>query len=164
MGTIAEKLQALLNSKDAIKQALIDKGRNPSNVLSTYASEIEAIQTGMENLCGELTFSGTYATSTYFTESGCRMGCNENGDVFIILRGGTSTSYENIVFNLESAPSGITLLKTTTTTHADNSAGNHFGCCLTGVTKKINVLVDFTARNSTYDYIRADLTVSYADE
>ena len=40
MGTVAEKLQATLNSKTAIKSALTEKGKNPTDVLSTYAGLI----------------------------------------------------------------------------------------------------------------------------
>lgn len=165
MGTILEKLQAVLDSKNAIKQALINKGRNPSNILASYANEIDSIQLGIPKLYGTLSFSGTYATSEYINQSGCRMGCNENGEVFIILRAGTSTAYENIVFNLASAPAGISLLQTTTTaTSSSNTAGNHYGCCLVGVTKKINVAVALDTRNATNDYVRADLIVTYAED
>lgn len=43
MGTTADKLQAILNSKSAIKEALQDKGKEPTDVLSTYAGLIEDI-------------------------------------------------------------------------------------------------------------------------
>ena len=42
----ADKLNALVNTKADIKQALIDKGQNPSDVFSTYADNIRAIETG----------------------------------------------------------------------------------------------------------------------
>lgn len=41
MGTTAEKLQAVLNSKASIKTALQNKGLNPTDVLATYASLID---------------------------------------------------------------------------------------------------------------------------
>lgn len=43
MGTTSDKLQALLNSKSAIKSALEGKGKEPTDVLSTYAGLIEDI-------------------------------------------------------------------------------------------------------------------------
>lgn len=43
MGTTAEKLQAVLDSKSAIKEALQGKGKEPTDVLSTYAGLIEDI-------------------------------------------------------------------------------------------------------------------------
>ena len=42
----ADKLNALVQTKADIKQALIDKGQNPSDVFSTYADDIRAIETG----------------------------------------------------------------------------------------------------------------------
>lgn len=162
MGTVSEKLQAIVSSKAAIKQALIDKGRNPSDVLSTYAGEINDIVLGILNLCGTLTFTGTYASPTYFTESGCRMGCNSSGEVFLIVQGGTGSAYENVIFNLAAAPSGITMAQTPLYTNASNPIGVHYGCVLIGVTAKINIAVNFDTINSSYDYVRANLTVTYA--
>ena len=42
----AEKLQAILNSKNAIKNAINSKGGNVGDVLSTYAQAILNLQTG----------------------------------------------------------------------------------------------------------------------
>lgn len=42
----ADKLNALVQTKADIKQALIDKGQNPSDVFSSYADDIRAIETG----------------------------------------------------------------------------------------------------------------------
>ena len=162
MGTMAEKLQAVVSSKAAIKQALIDKGRNPSDVLSSYAGEINDIVLGIPNLCGALTFTGTYASATYFTELGCRMGCNSSGEVFLIVQGGTGSAYENVIFALTSAPGEITMAQTPLYTNASNATGVHYGCVLTGVTQKINIAINFDTINSSYDYVRANLTVTYA--
>lgn len=48
MGTTAEKLQKALDSKNAIKQAIIDKGGNVGDVMSEYASAIENLSTGLD--------------------------------------------------------------------------------------------------------------------
>ena len=42
----ADKLNKLITTKAAIKQALIDKGQNPSDVFSTYADDIRSITSG----------------------------------------------------------------------------------------------------------------------
>lgn len=117
----------------------------------------------MTNLCGTLSFSGTYATATYYTAAGCSIGCNSAGEVFVIVRGGTSTSYENIIFALASAPSGVTLKQSTATyTHASNNTQNHFGCVLAGVAQKVNVAIALDVINATYDSVRAYMTVTNA--
>ena len=44
MGTILEKLQAVLNSKNAIKSSLSSKGLSPTDELSTYAPLIDTLE------------------------------------------------------------------------------------------------------------------------
>lgn len=48
MSTTAEKLTLLLNTKDDIKAALLEKGQVAGNVFSTYADKIRAIETYTE--------------------------------------------------------------------------------------------------------------------
>lgn len=50
MGTIAEKLQKLVNTKEAIRQAIIGKGQNvaTSDTFASYPAKIGAIQTGTD--------------------------------------------------------------------------------------------------------------------
>lgn len=57
MGTTAQKLQKVLKSKNAIKTALANKGKNPTDVFSTYASIIN----NMADLTPEIQ---TYGIST----------------------------------------------------------------------------------------------------
>lgn len=54
----ADKLNALVQTKADIKQALIDKGQNPSDVFSTYADDIRAIETGAKLPIPKETFFG----------------------------------------------------------------------------------------------------------
>jgi hypothetical protein len=49
MSTIADKLNKALANKADIKAALIEKGRTPSDNMSTYGDEIRAIETGGSN-------------------------------------------------------------------------------------------------------------------
>lgn len=44
MGTTADKLNKLIQTKAAIKAALVEKDQNPSDVFSTYAGNIKAIK------------------------------------------------------------------------------------------------------------------------
>lgn len=47
MGTTAQKLQKVLDSKEAIKQSIINKGVSVGDVMSEYASAIDGIETGI---------------------------------------------------------------------------------------------------------------------
>ena len=58
MATIAENLQILKDSTDAIKQAIIDKGGNISGGISTWASAITGIR-GDVSAEKEFIFTGT---------------------------------------------------------------------------------------------------------
>lgn len=130
----------------------IKKGVNILNAVGTYDP----------NLCGTLTFSGTYATSTYFTQAGCYMASTANGQVIVVIQSGTSASYENVLFTIASQPASIGILTNTATPYASNATQQYFCCILTNVTQKINVAVDFNTINATYDYVNANLTITYA--
>ena len=65
--SIATKLAKLKTIKQDIKNALEEKGQTPSNVFSTYANNIRAIETGGITPSGELsiTENGTYDVTNY---------------------------------------------------------------------------------------------------
>ena len=118
---------------------------------------------------GNLTFSGTYATSTYYTSSGSFLTVDKDtGRAFITIQGGTSTSWENLYFTTTSLPSGVTMLTPPGgTTGAGFGTGGstkcYFTAVLTGVTGKINVAVSMSSQsNTSYDAIKCALTVTYA--
>lgn len=115
------------------------------------------------NLGGTLTLTGTYNTSTYVTADSCRLGCNiATGEVMLIMQGGTSTSYEQLYFTSVSLPDGVTLVAGDTPTDTSNRASDYYCCVLTGVTGVINVSVNLSAINSSYDYVTCGITAAYA--
>lgn len=69
MGTTASKLQRVLQSKSAIKQAIINKGGSVGDKMSDYASAIESIETGSTGIIptGTITYNknGLYNVSAY---------------------------------------------------------------------------------------------------
>lgn len=73
MGTTAQKLEAVLSSKVAIKEAIEAKGvQNVGDVLSEYAYKIGEIPTGsgtkygisLDNLYGNIDGNGMYTATT----------------------------------------------------------------------------------------------------
>lgn len=120
----------------------------------------------MKNLCGTLTITGSYASDTYVQASGSRMGCNEAGDVFITLKGGSSSSYGNIWFAAGTLPSGVTFAGQATSAQsylsASNAVGQYFTAILTGVTGKLNVSINMSSAETTYDSATATITATYA--
>lgn len=114
----------------------------------------------MKNLCGTLSFTGTYATSLSARTN--TWGCNDSSQVLIILQGANETGYENIRFNLASTVGSISLLSNYTSNFdTADPVGGMFGCILRDVDAPINVSIAVTTRNATYDFYQADLTVTY---
>lgn len=114
----------------------------------------------MKNLCGTLSFTGTYATSLSARTN--TWGCNGSSQVLIILQGANDTGYENIRFNLASTVGSISLLSNYTGNFdTADPVGGMFGCILQNVDAPIDVRINVSTRNATYDFYQADLTVTY---
>lgn len=64
--TLNEKLVSINDSKKAIKQALINKGQNPSDVLSTYADEIANISAGTDTSDATATINDVLSPKTFY--------------------------------------------------------------------------------------------------
>lgn len=108
---------------------------------------------------GSLTFTGTYANATYFTESGCSLAVDPvKGMAFVTIQGGSSTTYENILFNTVKVPEGVTFLQTQSST-ATGTVGRYYVAAFTGITGKINVVAEITGASGTYT--KVNLTMTY---
>ena len=110
---------------------------------------------------GSIVPTGTYATATYYNlEYGVKIGYMANGDVMISMKNGTSTAYENLYFHAASLPSGVTL-DAPSTFGTGNVKGMTFVGIISGLTGSANIAIDMSTRNSSYDYVRCDLTITY---
>lgn len=88
MGTTADKLQGVVDSKEAIRQAIIEKGVDVAvdTVLSEYATKISSIQSGGSEVIHEsFTTAGDY---TWTPPEGV-----EKIDLFIVGSGDIGNSY-----------------------------------------------------------------------
>lgn len=113
---------------------------------------------------GELTFSGSKLNSECYTEAGCSLAADPiRGMVFLTIQSGTSTSYENIYFLNVTVPDGVTFL--TTQKYGGPTGGTaqkYFTAAFTGVTGKVNVNVELSTTNTSYDYVQANVVMTYA--
>lgn len=116
-----------------------------------------------ESWANHLGFTGSYNSPTYITTSGCKLVVDKDtGYAFIILQSGNSTAYENIYFNPSTLPSGVTSLPVQTYGGPNSGAAQrYFVQVLTGIKGPIQVTVNLDQINSSYDYVRATLTVAY---
>lgn len=108
---------------------------------------------------------GTYATSTYYdTNFGVQIGYLNNTDIVLMMSGGTSTAYEDLSFDLSSAPSGITYSRDECSnyTSTDGRAGYLSVQIFRGfdISKQYNISIGMNGRNSTSDYILCDVTIT----
>lgn len=133
-----------------------------SNTLATIEAELADLNTNWAN---SLTFSGSYASATYYTEAGCSLVVDRfSRRAFLTIQSGTATGYENIYFNSSymTLPSGVTFLPTQTYGGpTSGSAQTYFTAIFTGITGPINVTVDLAYINSSYDYVRPTITMTY---
>lgn len=110
---------------------------------------------------GSIVPTGTYATEVYYNlEYGVKIGYMANGDVMISMKNGTSTAYENLYFYAASLPTGVTL-DAPSTFGTGNVVGMTFVGIISGLTGSANIAIDMSTRNSSYDYVRCDLTITY---
>ena len=60
MGTIAAKLEKLITTKDAIKQAIVEQGISvgDNDTFASYAAKIASISGGSDTFAAQLTLSG----------------------------------------------------------------------------------------------------------
>ena len=66
MSTIADRLNLLANTKTDIKNALTEKGMEPSDVFSSYADKIRAIKiTATDDGVGNVTITMRGVTAKY---------------------------------------------------------------------------------------------------
>ena len=104
--SIATKLAKLKTIKQDIKSALEEKGQTPSNVFSTYANNIRAIETGGITPSGELaiTENGTYDVTNY-ASANVNVASSGGSDINKLIDGSiteltsNATSIRNYAFN-----------------------------------------------------------------
>lgn len=116
---------------------------------------------GITPLVTSITYSGTYATSTYFRVSDCSVFYNADGRVGIVMRGGTDTSYENLLFTLvNNTGQSISLIGQSVNNYASATAGQYYIGVLTGITSPVSIAVQMNTRNSTADNVTCAINVN----
>lgn len=112
--------------------------------------------------------TGTYATATYYNlDFGAKIAYDRTGDIYIIMKGGTTTDYEYFRFVAGDVPSGVTVETTvpSSTSYVTMMPANLQVGIVHGVTGRVNMTLEMkTSGNSSYDYIDVTVNVTPLEE
>ena len=166
VGAINEVFTFAGEGKATIAAAITGAGvaANSSESWASLSSKIAQIRSAwIEPIIDNDSISpaGTYANSTYYDpDYGVKIGYCSDGNILLSMKGGTSTAYENINFELGTVPDGVTILKNSTSYGTSNPAGNLFVCVLSGISGHVTVDIIMDSVNSTHDYVTATINVT----
>ena len=134
-----------------------------SDSYQTMANNIQSIETGIKRIVANDTSivpTGTYATSTYYNTSfGVLISYAPNGDVVLTMKGGTTTTYENLYYVLDSAPDGVTM-EFVRNTGTSSTSGRIYSCVLSNIQTLVNIAIAMNSRSSSSDYTQCDITIT----
>lgn len=166
-----ENLQPELDDQDIligeIKQVIENNQLTIKSVSEFYEQRIAELEAELiemnESWAGDLSFTGQYANSAYFTIEGCSLVVDkQTGTAFVTVQGADSTTYENIYFNGHTLPEGVEALPMQIPAGNGGEKLRYHTQVLTGIKSKINVLGTMEATDGTDDYVQVSLTVTYA--
>lgn len=112
---------------------------------------------------GHITPTGSYANATYYdTTFGVKVAYGSNGDIFLIMKGGTNTNYEYLKFVADSVPEGVTVETTvpTSSSYVTAMPGLMQVGIIHGVTGKVNLSIVMDSVDATYDFTNVKVTVT----
>lgn len=165
VAAINETFTSASNGKKIIATAITGMGvaTSASDTYQTMANNIQSIETGVKRMVANDTSivpTGTYATSTYYNTSfGVLISYAPNGDVVLTMKGGTTTTYENLYYVLDSAPDGVTM-EFVRNTGTSSTSGRIYSCVLKNIQTLVNIAIAMNNRNSSSDYTRCDITIT----
>ena len=165
VAAINETFTSASNGKQIIATAITGMGvvTSASDTYQTMANNIQSIETGVKRIVANDTSivpTGTYANSTYYNVSfGVLISYAPNGEVVLTMKGGTTTSYENLYYVLDSAPPGVTMEFVRNTATA-SAAERIYSCVLKNIQTLVNIEIAMNSRNSSSDYTQCDITIT----
>lgn len=129
-------------------------------IVADSVTEVEGYNKNL--VSGELTVSGSFATSSYnYPTDGIRTAfTGSNGSIYIICQGHNTTAYENIRFTLATVPTGVSIVSQTRYNGTSTTANGLYICKITGITKPVEISIDVTGRSSSSDYYTYSITLT----
>ena len=165
VAAINETFTSASNGKQIIATAITGMGvdTSASDTYQTMANNIQSIETGVKRMVANDTSivpTGTYANNTYYNTSfGVLISYAPNGDVVLTMKGGTTTTYENLYYVLASAPDGVTM-EFVRNTGASSTKGRIYSCVLHNIQTLVNIAIVMNSINSSGDYTQCKITIT----
>lgn len=163
--TIRDTTQRMTAARDALKGKLAAAGVTPA--ADTLSAAIDAIPAAfipgrVVNSEG-LTPTGTYANATYYDVTyGVKVAYGANGDIYLVMKGGTTTAYEYLRFVADAVPEGVTVETTvpTSTSYVSLMPGMLMVGIIHGVTGNVSLALVMDAYNASYDYTDVKISIT----
>lgn len=105
-----------------------------------------------------ITTGGSYDSATY--HGNYYAAIDANGNLLVVVNGGTSTSYEAIKFAAGTLPDGATLVNQSNTTDTSATSGAAYVGIFSGITASVNIELMFDDRDGTNDYTQCTVNVT----
>lgn len=149
-----ESLSALFTAiADAIRAKT---GRTDAIVADNFPTEIANMSAGLR--VNSITTSGEYDSASY--HGGYWAAIDDNGNLLLVIEGGTSTSYESIRFMDTSLPEGVTLVNQSYYAYASITASKAYVAVFSGLTTSVDITLDFYDIYASTDYVYCGVTIA----
>ena len=149
-----ESLSALFA---AIADAIRTKtGTTGEIVADDFPAEIANIPTGLK--VKNIITTGDYDTASYHGNYWAAI--DDNGNLLLVVEGGTSTSYESIRFMDDALPDGVELVNQSYYAYASITASKAYVAVFSGLTASVDITLDFYDIYASTDYVYCGVTIT----
>ena len=107
-----------------------------------------------------ITPGGSYDGASYHGDYWAAI--DANGNLLLVVEGGTSTSYESIYFTAASVPTGVTLVDQSYYSYSSMTASKPYVAIFSGVTTSVDIALNFSGTNTSSDYVTCQVTITAA--
>ena len=143
----------------AIADAIRAKtGQTTDIVADDFPEAIAEINTGLKVKSITTTSSDTTDRDTSVYHGSYWAAIDDDGNLLLVVEGGTSTSYESIRFVDTSLPEGVTLVNQSY--YAYMTASKAYVAVFSGLTADIDITLDFYDVYASTDYVYCGVTIT----
>lgn len=128
-------------------------------VADNFPAEIANIPTGLKVKSITTTSSDDTNRDTEVYHGRYWASIDDNGNLLLVVEGGTSGSYESIRFMATSLPEGVTLVNQSYYAYASQTVGMAYVAVFSGLTADVDITLDFYDVYASTDYVYCGVTI-----